>query len=421
MLSLPRQCLGRACALILTAFSLFCCGVADGQAVLPSPTEPIPSTFFGMHIISVSDYPSGYVGSLGKGSAVYWPWLEPEKGVYNWSRLDSFVAKAKAEGVPFYFSNDYVPEWAAVDKSTCSVSVMDAHICTSTVANIADWDDFVSALVTRYNGKIQIFELWNEPDEHYFTGTVEQMVTLTTHMFNIIRSLDPQAIIVSPSANNDTWLDAYWAAGGVKNMDIVSIHGYPASNNPVPEIICAFRTIPMKALMVKYGIKKPIWDTEGSWGGMNTLGDPTLQAAFASRYLVLHWACGVQRLYWYAWDGAWSYPEWGSVWSASKGITPAGVALKTTRQWLEGAAMPNSCLMNGKKMPGPPTLFHGVYTCDLTRSGGFQAQIVWDTDGDSTYRVPDQFTQYSDVTGTTHPLPASHVLAIGHQPILVEN
>src|SRR5271157_2900534 len=381
----------------------------------------IPSSYFGMHLMDPADWPAGHVGSLGKAPATTWPYLEPAKGVFDWSRLDAYVQAAQTNGVSFYFSNDYVPAWAAADPSTCSLGVMNTTVCTSTVANLQDWDDFVDALVTRYNGKIQMYELWNEPDQKYFTGTVEQMVTLTSHMYSIVRALDPQALIAAPSAGDTTWLDSYWAAGGVKTVDLVTTHDYPDPRNPVGEVICAFRSLPLKALMTKYGIQKPIWDTEGSWGTASALSDPNLQAAFAARFEILHWACGVERFYWYAWEGGSHAPYWGLLWTPSAGPTGAGVAFKIVEKWLNGATMPGGCLMNGAAIPAPPTLFHGIYTCNLTRPGGYQGQAVWNTDGSSTYTAPSRFVQYRNLAGNIYMLPANHHVAIGYKPILLEN
>jgi hypothetical protein len=381
---------------------------AAGQA----ETGPIPSSYFGMTLMFPTDWPTAPVGALGKAT-MFWPYLEPSKGQYNWSRLDNFVQAAQAHGTPgFFFTNDYVPQWAAADPSTCRVGSMETVICTSTVANIKDWDDFVIALVTRYKGQISFYELWNEPDNPTeYSGTIDQLVTLTTHYYNIVRSLDPNALIGSPSANDDHYLDSYWAAGGVKTVDVVTLHGYPGASNPVAETICAFRTVPLKQIMAKHG----------AWGGNTTLGDPDLQAAFLARHFILHWACGVSRYYWNMWDGQVQRPYWGMLWTSSAGMNPAGIAFENVEFWLSGSIMPNGCLMNAKPIPPPPYLFHGVYTCDLTRPGGYQAQAVWNTDGSSSYAVPSQFIQYRDSAGNTYPIPSNQQVAIGLRPILLEN
>jgi len=412
--------------LIIQVLSLSCLTVqaqlASSDAPAPSFwSQPIPHSYFGNHLTALKNWPAGEVGSLGKAPATTWPYLEPAKGVFNWSRLDTYLAAAQKNGVPFFFSNDYVPKWAAANTSSCFVASMDTTVCTSTVANLQDWDDFVNALVTRYNGKIQAYELWNEPDQVYFTGTVAQMVTLTQHMYSIIRQLDPHALILAPAAADYTWIDAYWAAGGVRTVDIVPTHSYPNPNNPVAEVICAFRTLPLKAIMAKYGIQKPIWDTEGSWGTAKALSNIDLQTAFAARFEILHWACGVERFYWYAWDGATKSPVWGNLWSASAGATAAGDAFKIVEKWLNGATMANGCLMNGAAIPKPPALFHGIYTCGLTRPGGYLGQLVWNTNGSSTYTAPTQFKQYRDLAGHIYALPANHHVAIGHKPILLED
>lgn len=394
----------------------FTLAVANGDQ-----PNTIPSTYFGMHLMNTADWPAGAVGSLGKGPATTWPYLEPRKGVFNWARLDAYVQAAQGHGVSSYFSNDYVPAWAAADTSSCSLGVMNTTVCTSTVANIQDWDDFVTALVTRYNGRIQMYELWNEPDQKYFTGTVDQMVTLTNHMYSIVRALDPQALIAAPSAGVYTWMDSYWAAGGVTSVDIVPTHSYPDPSNPVAEVICAFRTVPLKAIMAKYGIQKPIWDTEGSWGTASALSNPDLQAAFAARFELLHWACGVPRAYWYAWEGGSSAPYWGLLWTSSAGLDEAGVAYENVMIWMNGATMPNGCLMNGAAIPPAPALFSGVYTCNFTRPNGYASLAVWNTDGSSTYIAPSQFRQYRDLTGATYALPSNHQVTIGRKPILLEN
>jgi hypothetical protein len=98
------------------------------------------------------------------------------------------------------------------------------------VTNIKDWDDYVTALVTRYKGRIQIYELWNEPNGS-FTGTMADLVTLTAHMYNISRSIDHDAFILSPSPSTSgigSYIDNYFAAGGPTGVDGISFHTYTA-------------------------------------------------------------------------------------------------------------------------------------------------------------------------------------------------
>jgi len=77
--------------------------------------------------------------------------------------------------------------------------------------------------------------------------------------------------------------------------------------------------------------------------------------------------------------------------------------------------MAKACSFNGTDA------YHAVYSCDLTRSGGYQASAVWNMDGNSTYTAPSQFTQYRDLAGNTYPIPSNYEIPIGLKPILLEN
>ena len=177
-------------------------GTATAQIVANVATSiagydgPVPSTFFGMHYINTNSYPSVSFGANGKMPGTGWASLEPADGQYNWALLDQFIANANAHGIGVMYSSAGVPPWAAASQSTCAATTfVGVKSCTGNVANIADWDAFVTALVTRYKGQIQIYELWNEP-QNAFTGTIPQMVVLTQHAHDIIRTLDPSATIL---------------------------------------------------------------------------------------------------------------------------------------------------------------------------------------------------------------------------------
>ena len=121
------------------------------------------------------DWPTVSFGVLGKGSGVTWPFLETSRGAYNWSTLDGYVAAAQAHGIPMIYSFEGVPGWAiaASSTATCGTLYNGALSCPTPPDNIADWTNFVTALVTRYCPAgvpgIQYYELWNEPYDVYGT------------------------------------------------------------------------------------------------------------------------------------------------------------------------------------------------------------------------------------------------------------
>jgi len=376
-------------------------------AVIPAGSMAIPSSLFGMQIIDTSSWPTVSVGALGKG-AMSWAYLEPAKGQLDWTRLDAYVDLAQAHGVSVMYSNSGVPKWAAANTSSCQTNAYGTY-CSSSVVDVQDWSNFVTDLVTRYKGRIQVYELWNEPQQ-YFTGTLAQLVTLTQNEYQIIRSIDPAATILTPSmvSYGYPYLDSYFAAGGPKSIDAVSIHTYPDPTNDIAETITTSLTEQMKTVETKYGIAdKPLWDTEGSWGNTSSgaITDMNLREAFVARAYLLHWSVGIPRYYWYAWDD----PHWGTLEGTS-----AATAYQQIYNWMNGATMAQPCSMNGA------SAYSAIYTCNLTRSGGYQAQAVWNTNGNSTYTAPSQYVQYRDLLGNTYSIPADHEVTIGLKPILLE-
>jgi hypothetical protein len=400
-------------------------------------SEVIPPNFFGMIVYDQTNWPLPVpVGALGKGLATTWPFIEQTQGTYNWSVLDQYVADAQASDVPgtttplsLYWTNANIPPWAASDPTTCSFYTgTDISACTSSIASarLPDFAAFMTALVTRYLGTIQIYELWNEPDiSNVYTGSVAELVTMTSTAYNVIRQVNPSATILSPSPTQEPFLYSYLTAPGAPlGFDAVAIHGYPnVLSNDVPEAITGFKSVNIKLAMIQapgVGVR-PIWDTETSWGGAGAITDPNLRSGFVARSFLLHWSAGIHNMYWYGWDS----PVWGTLYAAPPGLgmTPAAYAYQYTYDWLVGASMPAPCTANGG------STYAAVYTCQLTRPGGYNALAVWNTTQTcsngvcttSSYTPNSQYVQYRDLTGAVTSITPGQTIQIGAEPILLEN
>ena len=412
----PLTSRNRFARIATLAVFVFCFSLAQLLAQIDTTKIPVPANYFGMHEMDSSAWPTASFGAYAKGSRVTWSYIEQTKGVYDWTKLDAYVNNAQSHGQSFYYTSLYVPPWAAKDPATCSTPANDVvPRCTSSVTNIQDWDNFLTALINRYKGRITMYELWNEPDVATFTGTVAEMQTLTQHFHDKVRLLDPKALIASPSAIGSSYMDTYWSTGGVKDVDVIAIHGYPdVRHNDVAESIGGFKTSPLKKKMTTYGLAgKPMWDTEASWGNQTrSITDPDLQAAFIVRHFLLHWANGVSRYYWYAWDNS----LWGTLTDSTGKPNKPGLAYAQVYNWMLGTTMPSGCSM------GTGTLYHATYTCVLTRPPAtYQGLAVWNTDGPTTYTASSIYKTYRDLDGVRRTVPANHVVSIGTKPILLEN
>ena len=374
----------------------------NGHTAASTFNSPVPNSFFGMHIHRTSNYPTVPIGALGKGSCVDWEYVEPSRGTYNWSTLDGYVNAAAANGVDIFYSNGGVPSWAITDHSSCVPSGCGGpQFCAKIPDSIADWQNFYTALVTRYKGRIKYYELWNEPYMTYGNGiglSPSDAVVLTTAAYNIIRANDPTAQIITPSMDGQypSYAASYFAAGGPTAVDIASLHAYPDPFNSSadrPETISLGHYLYPKALqsvISQYLPGKPLWDTEGSWNrtGRGNFTTPDQQAAFIARWYILHWSNGISRSYWYAWDDS----EYGTLLPSILGSSVPATAFRELQKWMVGATMRSPCTVASDGV---------TWTCGLARPGGYRALIIWNTQGKRPYTPPHGYVKYRDLSGNS--------------------
>jgi polysaccharide biosynthesis protein PslG len=385
--------------LLLTLLSVSVTVTTESQIT----STPIPPSFFGLHVVEVErHWPSIPFGSLGKCQGAVWYIIQGEsRDNFKWKPVDRCVDAAEQHHMDVFFATEGVPQWAAKDPSSCygPPAHPERRRCRSTVRNIKDWDNFITALAERYKGKL-IYELWNEPHNgrEPEVGSVKDMVELTTHEYNIIRSIDPHAIILAPSISTIDYMNEYYAEGGPRGVDGVTFHGNAAEPEELLNKINQIREV-----LAKYGMTdKPLWATEGGHWGSRDLS-PDERAAFVGRVELLYWSRGVVRHYWYGWDN----PHWGTLWDEYGGLQPAGKAYEQIYKWMVGAVMDKPCTSEGT-----------TWTCGFTRQGGYEALAIWNTSGSSGFTPNSQYKQYRDLDGNTSPIKGP--VNIGIKPILLE-
>jgi hypothetical protein len=344
-----------------------------------------------------------------------WNRLNPSRGVYDWTQLDAWLDLAESRDVHVLYAFGGTPAWASsMPNAPCEYH---AGACYPP-ADMQDWDDFVYAIVTHAAGRITHWELWNEPNlSQFWSGGTLPMAHMAQRAYRIIKSVDPTAIVLTPSPTAgatgvSTWFNQYFAAGGGAYADIVAFHSYPpyyvdAAPEYINEIVDAIHRVTSA-----YGqSSKPVWDTEASWGRANRLPDLDLQAAYVARSYILHWSQGIERFYWYNWNS----PLWGTLWdSYSSTVLKPGIAYGEVYTWLVGATLSRPCLMTTV----------ATWSCTLTRPGGYEAEIVWNSAVEfprtQSYAPSGRFVQYRDLDGNATRF-SSATIPIGSKPILLES
>ena len=171
-------------------------------------------------------------------------WREIEgiiKGHYDWYFTDRIVADAEALGVKLLFRLDRQPLWAMPPE--------DAR--RGPVADPQDLGDFCHALAGRYRGRVQAYQVWNEPnlarEWQHQPPDPAGYVALLKACYLGIKTADPTAIVISaglsptgsgpPEAMPDMeFLEAMYEAGAAPYFDMLGVHApgflYPPEMSP---------------------------------------------------------------------------------------------------------------------------------------------------------------------------------------------
>jgi len=380
----------------------------------------IPLSFFGADFNSGGIWPPtdglSNAASLGGlrlwDDGVKWSDINSASGAYDWTSLDTWLGKAESSNLDVLYTFGATPQFAATTPPPSGCLSPGIYSCAAPVDLNADgtgtdayFSAFVTALVTHAAGRISYYELWNEADSPgFWGGTTAQMVRMGQDAAAIIRSLDPSAKILSPSAHGDTmstWFDGYIVAGGAANFDIVNVHMRPGPDlNAIPEQFLTVYGQVETELQAQNLTSLPLWDDEHGIK-IGELTDPDMLAGYVARSAILRAGVSLQRQYVYSWDSVAPYGLQGNA---------SGTAWDQVASWLIGHSI-SPCVANGT-----------VYTCQLD-----DGQIVWDTAQScsngvcttSSYTYP-QYLYSHDIAGTRTPLSGATV-QIGYKPILLAN
>jgi hypothetical protein len=167
------------------------------------------------------------------------------KNQFEWHEPDLVIDKINQSGLGIIARLDNQPDWARRDKIFPASGPPD---------NIEDWKDFVQDFAERYKGKVQIYEIWNEPNISREWGNQKPDAKAYTEMLRVsyqeIKKIDPNAIIVSAGLSPTTeqsdraiadtvFLTDMYANGAKAYFDMLGVHapGFKAAPDLDPAAV----------------------------------------------------------------------------------------------------------------------------------------------------------------------------------------
>ena len=202
-----------------------------------------------------------------------WRRIEKTKGEYDWAGYDMLVEKCRQHGLQLFGNLTYNPTFYDMK----SAEGVDAYAA------------FARAAVKRYMGKVDDWQIWNEPNLGYLGGDVEHYAKLLAAGGKAIHEANSKARVL---AMNMAFCDVLWASNIMQHVpydtfDIVCFHPYRNPNAPEdkfdwwvldqyvkrfnPRLTTNYSLVRMSFLdqtdelikaMKTFGQPKPLWVTE---------------------------------------------------------------------------------------------------------------------------------------------------------------
>ena len=414
---------------IAAATTLLPAGAAGAVPARPAPQPRISSEFFGAHHLGLpaegpAGWPQGPVGSVRMwDNQVSWREVEVAPGVFDWTRIDAQMAKARAHGASVLLVLGQTP----VFHSTRPTAPGSYGPGASAMPTQAAWVRYVQETARRNLtvwGHVASFQVWNEANViGYWTGTVQQMATLTAWTRSALRAVDPKARLVAPAlvtrlSSQQAWIKAYYSQKvATKNVsayvDALSFQLYPMATG-APEASMALLASVRKILAL-YKVVKPIWNTEVNYGMVGGVGAPPAspisterQVGNVMRTFVLNAGNRVGRVYWYSWDllGTTNTPM---VDADRITLTPAGQAFSTTRGWLLGAR-PVGCVRARTN----------TWTCTFTTATQVR-RIVWNPSRSTSVTAPVRPRSVTSWGAPVRTARAGTKVRVGIVPVMISS
>jgi hypothetical protein len=390
--------------------------VAVGAALVVgvAPGLPIPATAFGQHVGAIAAAPPEnlQLSSVRLWDAgVRWDQIETAKDSYDWATLDAAVDNAQAAGATdILYVLGSTPSWAARDPSLPGLY---GPGTTSLPADPEDYLDFLRAVLERYEGRINAYQIWNEANTRsFYEGDWTALAKLTRRAYDTVKVLDPGAQVVAASSTvipgklfqTESFFFRYARALHKVGdpMDAMAVHLYPVDTRKGPNARAASIRATQRVLN-KAGIDKPLWDTEVNYGDRRAglpqvVPDPATGATYLARTYLDAATMGIARTYWYGWD----LSVLGIDTSDATGITPAGTAFITVRDWLTDAR-PGGCQDEGP-----------LRRCYFTAADGSAFTVLW---ASSATEVDTEGLEVCRIDGSC--APGGRSFAVGAEPVLV--
>ncbi|HWB02884.1 MAG TPA: hypothetical protein VG796_07670 [Verrucomicrobiales bacterium] len=355
-----------------------------------------------------------------------WRRIEKVKGAYEWEGYDRLVGQCRQKGVLLFGNLTYNP----------------AFYDMKSAEGVEGYCAFARAAVKRYAGKVDHWQIWNEPNLGYLGGSPEEYARLLSASGKAIHEANPKAKVLGL---NMAFCDALWAERILKLVpndcfDIACFHPYRNPNAPedkfdwwvldqyvkrfhkeltpeFPMVHQSFleQTDELIKTMSRFGSPKPLWVTEMCFNthihpyGVSELREADLAVRF---YLLAIASRKIEKVFW------WTLKDGGQQqFDAAEMVGLARADLTPKYAWYAHAFMTR--MLEGKKWVRNDSFGPDIYAAVFTdETKGEDTMALWSPKPFAYVRInnTEKGLTFFDIYGTKRFVPYNKVRT-GHLPV----
>jgi len=344
----------------------------------------------------------------------YWSMIENQRGVFNFSRFDDYVNAGKENNKKVLAVLAYDTPW--LDNKNKYISK----------ENIPHFLNYVEKVVTHCKGRVDAWQIWNEPNWIFWKGSNKEFYELTRITAEKIREIDPDAYIIGGGLwrSPKFFIRGMNKAGAFKDLDAISFHPYATNPRGSMKLHDNFLKY-----MSKIKFNGEVWITEVGYptaGLYPTSVSMQNLPSFVIKTMTGSTARGARTLFWYQFSDPYNIGEYPNKHDSEMffGLTYPDRSKKAGAFSYELCArfLPGSTYT--PQLPKKDNIPKGIVSfCFMSNDDtGYNTLILWN-DKKKTRKIrvtlDTQFTIHDISTGNSIIMPKESILDINRIPIFI--
>jgi hypothetical protein len=343
-----------------------------------------------------------------------WHQIEPSENQWEFDSYDEYVDTAKTAGKKVLGILAYDVGWIHDDGKTHKYIPPD---------KIDSFLEYVRQTVSRFQGKVDAWCIWNEPNFQFWTGSKDEFFVLSRRAADAVREVDSEVILLGGAFNRGifslpkAYIRGLFESGAMEKTDGVAFHPYELNPARTLKLYVKFR-----ALVAPYGFADRIWISEvgyptGGWYPTKT-SEKKFPAYVVKTFVNLA-VNGAKKILWYQlFDPVnrenSSEDFFGLVRSTDDHTSKGAEAFRLFALHIAGKVYRPDLPLR-EKLPKSLKTFY------FEQPDGGGTLVLW-KEGVSTkikLQAPDDAILHDPVTGNTTALPMDKTITIGSIPVFL--